>query len=545
MAAKFGYNIRTLANNNFLKATKTIQLNNWVSNNSYLLGDAIFSSGNKYVSITDANASTGTTAPSHTSGVVKHGDVDWLFIEEIPNDFSFMGNLYSFIGRGGDLDWTDNINPPIPNLTDSGSVEIFNDIIALKRISQDDMRFAIKRHDWSGINGGEVYDQYDPEKDPYSSGEDGYTNPFFCKNGFNIYKCINNNNGSKSSIPPEGTSTTLINNAVDGYVWKYMGSIDSGDIEDFLTADYAPVEYKSHGSNSIPQISVQENAKNGEISTFKVLGSVGTINTPVVTIYSDNIAKTITNTTASAFVPSGHNGVLSQVLINNQGNGYYINSVAIIRESGVTGSGAYTNASDSTSNNRVVISNGIITGILLESGGSDYISAKVIIIGEGDGITPIVPAVATANVTLQGNITTISIESGGSGYIYARAFIIPGTAGGVAETILAPKNGHGKNIVKELGANALIFNTKTPTDNTYYPVGYFRRMGIISDIMKIDGITFADEPYYIGPAHSEYNITSSLNKCSSNYGDILYTSNFPKITRIANQSENVRITIIF
>ena len=541
MAAKFGYNIRTLANNNFLKATKTEHLNDWESGKTYLVGETIFSAGNKYVAITEG--STGTIAPIHTSGVVTRGSVDWLFIEEIPNNFSFRGNLYSFIGRGGTLAWPDDENPPIPNLTDSGSVEIFNNIIALKKISQDDMRFAIKRHDWSGIGVGEVYDQYDPEKDPYSSGTDGYTYPFYCKNGYNIYKCINNNNGALSTTPPEGVSTDLINNASDGYVWKYMGSLDPGDIEDFLTADYIPVELKTDPIN--PQTPVQNNAKNGEIGTFKVLGYVGTIISPVVTIYSDNIAHTIVNTTASAFVPSNHNGVLSQVLINNPGSGYYTNSVAIIRTSGVLGSGAYTNASDSSSNNRVTIANGVITGITLASGGSDYTAAQVIIVGEDDGITPIVPAVATANVTAQGNISNIIIESGGSGYTYARAFIIPGTSGGVAETVLAPKNGHGKNIVKELGANALVFNTKTPTENTYYPAGIFRQMGIISDIMKIDGTSFADESYYIGPAHSEYNITSSLNKCSSNYGDILYTSNFPEITRVANQSENIRITIIF
>lgn len=545
MAAKFGYNIRTLANNNFLKASKTEPLNAWVPEKSYSLGDAVLSSGNKYISVTEGNALSGlTSSPDHTSGIEIDGGVSWIFVETITNNFSFRGNLYSFIGRGGDLDWDDDLNPPLPNLTDSGSNEIFENMITLKLISQNDMRFGIKRHDWTSDNGGEVYDQYDPNKDPYSaSGEAAYTNPFYCMNGFNIYKCINNNNGSKSTIVPVNTSVNLINTS-DGYTWKYMGSIES---DDFLTEDHIPVEYKTFGTSA--QMNVQNEAKNGQISTFKVIGTTGSINNPIVTIFSDDVASnSTTNTTATAFVPNDHGGNLTRVLVNDPGQNYYTNSVAIIRESLASGTGAFIYASDSSLPGRVIITNGVITSIGLANTGSNYVAAKVIIIGDCT-----TQATATATIT-SGSVSNITMVSGGTGYTYARAFIIPCISaislygGGVAETILSPKNGHGKNIVKELGANALIFNIKTTAESTgtgYYPIGKFRQMGIVSDIIKFDGTTFADDLFYIGQGHSLYNTQTVLNKCSPNYGELLYTSNFPAITRVSGQSENIRITIIF
>jgi hypothetical protein len=57
---------------------------------------------------------------------------------------------------------------------------------------------------------------------------------------FNVYKCLDNNNNSRSTAKPLGTSTSPIT-AADGYIWKFMYNVPINLRSKFLSEDQMPV----------------------------------------------------------------------------------------------------------------------------------------------------------------------------------------------------------------------------------------------------------------------------------------------------------------
>ena len=104
-------------------------------------------------------------------------------------------------------------------------------------------------------------------------------------NKYNIYKCINNSKYTDttsgvsevaSTVKPSGTGTSLITTG-DGYVWKYMYSIELQEALDFLTKDYIPVKFITEDPNTGDpgnslqlQWAVQTTNTQGKIQFIKV-----------------------------------------------------------------------------------------------------------------------------------------------------------------------------------------------------------------------------------------------------------------------------------
>ena len=76
---------------------------------------------------------------------------------------------------------------------------------------------------------------------------------------YNVYKCLVNNNGSKSTIKPIGTQVLPITLS-DGYVWKYMFNVPIALRTKFLNDNYFPVvtalsqQYYSNGGIEVVKI---------------------------------------------------------------------------------------------------------------------------------------------------------------------------------------------------------------------------------------------------------------------------------------------------
>lgn len=519
MPAKFSQNIRSFIGSSFVNSIHLKRPDPWRPSVPVTSGTVISYGNSKYVAIT--SGTTGSLPPTHTNGIQSDGGVDWVFVESIPLNESYKGNLYLFIGKTSE--WTDENNPPNPDTSDINDYVTLKDIIALKKITDNDLTIGIRRHDWVS---GQIYSQYDSEKDPFD--QNSYENPFYVvTDDLNIYKCLNNNNNSPSLSKPTGTSSRIINLA-DGYSWKYMGSIRTGQASRFLTSDFVPVEYKTYDDGSDQWI-VQQNAKPKSISTFKILRQTGLFNSPVVTI----IGK---GTGASAFATKTPTNAIRQVLISDPGTGYDSETYAIVKESGVSGSGAIVNVES------IDPVTGKIQSLSIANGGSEYTEAIAIITGDGEG------AVASVTVGPDGSIQSVDIVNGGKNYTTAKVWIIPGNSGAVAKAVLAPINGHGSNIVSELGASTVIVSISiSNNEKDYFPIGVensFRQVGIITDVKDSSG--YANSLNYIGPAHREYNNRSSaLNKINEDSGYILYLSNIKSVTRSDGQEEHFKVAIVF
>ena len=134
----------------------------------------------------------------------------------------------------------------------------FDDLLAAKRIAASDVTFAIPRRNWVT---GTTYDIYRHDYGDRITGttttltsNSGVSN-LFDANFFvlttarNVYKCLDNDNNTASTVEPTGTSTTVLSTA-DGYKWKYMYTLSASQQANFLSTDFMAVETNSTVSSA-------------------------------------------------------------------------------------------------------------------------------------------------------------------------------------------------------------------------------------------------------------------------------------------------------
>ena len=161
-------------------------------------------------------------------------------------DFAESGQSnYVFIGRSHA--WADDTSPPAPANSESEEIAAFEDMIALKKVSNTDISHGLVRYNWTT---GTKYDEW---RDNYSaSNTTNVTNVsnFYDGRGyvitdeFKVYKCIKTglSGGSTVNSTQKPTHTSGINLESDGYIWLFMYSVTASDVIKFVTNDFIPVK---------------------------------------------------------------------------------------------------------------------------------------------------------------------------------------------------------------------------------------------------------------------------------------------------------------
>jgi hypothetical protein len=130
---------------------------------------------------------------------------------------------------------------------------IYHDILYGKLLKDGDVINLIPRYNWTSNTIYDVYDQTDANL---------YSKQFFVvTDRYEVYKCIDNNGGTTSYVKPTLTVPSGIFKTGDGYIWKYMYSIDSTSNTKFTSTNYIPVSTNS---------AVQGNATPGSIDVIKI-----------------------------------------------------------------------------------------------------------------------------------------------------------------------------------------------------------------------------------------------------------------------------------
>lgn len=243
------------------------------------------------------------------------------FIESVSEPEA--SNVYILFGKSDG--WQNDAFPPVPNTSGLTFKEIWNNAIGLKKISGFDLSHVINRYKWEANT---VYTQYD-ERD-----SDLVNKKFYVVNeNFDVYKCIFNANGANSIIQPTTISSNNIIQTPDGYLWKYMYSVDGGGQYKFTNNDFIPVKTLT-GVDGSNQWQVQQNSVDGAIYAVVVEnGGVGYSNTANLgySVTGDGtgleLLINLDNTTNS----------VSNVIVTRYGSGY---TFADIEVSGGGGSGA-------------------------------------------------------------------------------------------------------------------------------------------------------------------------------------------------------------
>lgn len=345
---------------------------------------------------------------------------------------------------------------PIPTAARDDEFDTRSAIVGMRSATISDVSYSIDRTDWES---GTVYDMYDDRYSadfPAPSGAEDIAdaNMFVITDDFNIYKCISNNYNGVSTVKPTGTSTGYIGPLSDGYVWKYMDTVDSIQRSKYLTNEFIPV------SNSVED-------------RYFESGLGFTIVNPGSGYDPDNIImQVIGDSTGAIFRPEvDQNGQISNIVVENPGSGYSFADVQITKadppgEEYVVGQDGFQEHAEiivnvdlgelSTPRADVQLSavDGEISFVYVTEGGSGYTNASVTI--DGNGINADAQAVIS-----NGQIVGITLLNRGESYTSATVTITGDGTGAAADAIIAPVGGHGRDIISESFADVLCFQSST------------------------------------------------------------------------------------
>ena len=332
--------------------------------------------------------------------------------------------------------------PPVPLDNQKEKYDIYDDIIAAKRVTSDFARTVIRRYNWDLV-ANPKFDMWKPDYSatpgsggligkPSATGATSISDAKFyvINSNYEVFKCLYNGQnpanltGQNATNEPKTTPSAGQGSYSGGlfteetgtarYVWKYMFTIPTDDVLRFLSTDFMPIVSATESS----RLAVQASAVNGAVNV--VLTENAGANLPVGTHYAPIIGD-------------GTGGKVS-----------------------------------------IVVSGGAVTGVTVTDVGSGYTYASVPLkTGTGSGATAFG---LFSNVGLTSSVT------------------VGGTATGALEPIISPQGGHGSNMEMELNGKRVMTNIRLtyaegsgdfPVDND------FRRIGIIKDPYAYGTTTFA------------------------------------------------------
>ena len=242
------------------------------------------------------------------------------FGESADTYYLAIGRPQAFADNQAFNDGTDT-SPPTP-VDSVGSVDyyVYDDLLSAKKISSSNVSAVIPRRNWTT---GTTYDYYRHDYGEINSAgtviaaNSGATTlhdaTFYVMNStFDVYKVIDNNGDSASTVEPTGNKSTSVFSTGDSYKWKYMYSLSASEQANFLSTDFMHVSTESTDYSTTA----------GAIENAKVTagGSGGTNGTYTnVDIRGDG-------SSGKATVVVGSNAVTS-VTITTAGSGYTFASV--------------------------------------------------------------------------------------------------------------------------------------------------------------------------------------------------------------------------
>jgi hypothetical protein len=147
--------------------------------------------------------------------------------------------------------------------------DAWRNAIGGKLLEPRDVYHVFKRIDWVHNT---VYKPYADNVDIH----DGTYNFYVLTDENNVYKCLDNDGGQKSTVKPTGTSTSSFTSD-DSYTWKFMFKVTE-DSKKFLNLDYIPCKYvtQREDNETLAQYNVQTTAIDGSIDFIGMTGTNAT-----------------------------------------------------------------------------------------------------------------------------------------------------------------------------------------------------------------------------------------------------------------------------
>ena len=235
-----------------------------------------------------------------------------MFSEPEDNIYFFIAKFKSWLNSNGEnIDAT----PPTPIDSKFELRNVWNEMIAIKKILVSDVSLGLRRYDWTH---GTIYDQYD-DTDGYLH----YKKWYATTSQNQVFACLDNGRrlsggtylGVASTYEPfydPANPTVTIFNTPDGYTWRYMYTISPSEFLKFTTPSWIPCT----------SVEDQFGKSTGIYSVFlKGFGTGYSDSTTTVTIEGDGTGATAT--------PVIVGGQVVRINITSPGTGYTFARVVI------------------------------------------------------------------------------------------------------------------------------------------------------------------------------------------------------------------------
>jgi hypothetical protein len=477
--------------------------------------------------------------------------------------------------------------PPVPLDNQKEKYDIYDDIIAAKRITSDYARAVIRRYNWDLV----INPKFDMWKPDYSAtfgsggqvGKQAATGAtsisdakFYVLNSqFEVFKCLYNGenpanpSGQNATNEPKttpsagqgsyanGIFTEEAGNA--GYVWKYMYTIPTNDVVRFLSTDFVPIA----SSTDVTRQATEASAVDGSINV--VLIEESGANLPIGSHYAPIIGdgvNGIINLTVTA-------GALTSITVTNPGSGYTYASVPLVTGtgSGATAYGLFSDANLTSSVSVGATATGALEPVISPQGGhgSDFeleLNAKRIMTNvlltyaEGSGDFPVdndfrrigilkdpyqygttsyatvdtvnglyAVKITGATSDFQSDETISQTVTGGTAYGSVVSWVLDSgsTTDGVLKYIQSPDIHKDSGVVRAFESNGANAITGSISLGS-------------GNVDTTNNTTLVGVTFFNGLATPEI---------AQNSGDIIYVENRRLITRSPDQIEDIKLVIEF
>ena len=255
---------------------------------------------------------------------------------------------YSFIGlpNATEISSSWNTSPPAPKDSFQDEDDTWDTIISLKKITSNDVRRVVRKIDWTS---GTTYDMYrqDISRDNLSLPSNAThlydANYYVMNSNYKVYICLQNGtdpentSGRPSLDQPDFTDLEprAAGTSGDGYVWKYLYTINPADIVKFDSVDFIPVP--SDWNTSTDNAAVRENAAtSGQLKIVTVTNrgvGLGTANRTYTRVPIKGNGRG-----AEATIIIGNDSKVESINISKGGSGYTYGTIDLVGGSVPTGS---------------------------------------------------------------------------------------------------------------------------------------------------------------------------------------------------------------
>jgi hypothetical protein len=495
---------------------------------------------------------------------------------------SDANSYYAFVGLPNATDYSSSwdATPPAPKDNFDQENDYWDSMIALKKISNGDVKQVIRKITWSS---GTVYDMYRHDiSRTNTSKPSGATNLYSANyyvvnQDYKVYICLHNgidpeNPTGKPSLD-EPTFTDLeprsAGDSGDGYIWKYLYTIKPSDIVKFDSTNFMPVPRDWETSSEYS--SIRNNAEtSGQLKIVTITNrgvGLGTANrtytrVPIkgdgsgaeatIVVNNDSKVESVTISRGgsgytfgtvdliSGGVPTGSSSPVFNVIIPPQGG----HGSDIYRELGAYNVLVYSRIENDIENPDFITGNQIARIGLVENPEA-FNSSSILTLDKASALNALKltgVGYSSASFTADSFITqTVGLGSTAVG----RVVSYDQTTGVLKywqDRNVAGFNTDGsQNTNPQYGFQLQQFTSSPGSGGSVNIIGGSVTLGIDTNFTGVS-TSINNRTYYLGQSFTNGVSSPEVKKYS---GNVIYVDNRPSITRSTNQKEDIKVILQF